>query len=180
MCIRDRDQCADLGHAMDRDPADEIDEQAAIVVQRQEGAQDEALIAEQEKRRHAAEDAEPEGHDPDRGVVPEQEVGEDHEGIDEAVPGREDFGSAQLLGRARRPAPAGQPFGNEQAEPGFVGQHHQVADADPGGDGERRQQDMPARPANGGREATLQEATEGFENADARAVDCLLYTSRCV
>ena len=77
-----------LGHAVDRQPAEEIDREVAIVVERQEGAEGEPLIGEQQDGRHAGEQAEAERKEVDpRRVVAEQVVGGDAPKAETADPG---------------------------------------------------------------------------------------------
>ena len=89
-----KDECAEFGDAMDRNPAEEIDEQPAIVMQRDESAEEQSLVEEQGQGRRAPGDAECEAEDRHRRVVAEERIGEDDERSDESLPWREDFAVA--------------------------------------------------------------------------------------
>src|SRR5215471_4236423 len=73
---RDRGQ---FGDAVDREPAEEIDGQVAVVVQRQEGPEGESLVDHQHDARDTGREAETKRQQTDGGVVAEQHVGEQAE-----------------------------------------------------------------------------------------------------
>ena len=96
----------ELGHAMDGEPAEEIDREIAVPMEGDEGAQRQPLIGREQRRRHAAGDAEAEGQDAHGGVVLEEEGRHAGDRLGEARPrGRRSPRSAAPSGCSPVPAP---------------------------------------------------------------------------
>ena len=168
---RKQDQSAQFGHPVDREPAEEVDGQRAIIVQGNESAERKSLIGRQHHCRDAGRHAQAERHDADERIVTEQHVGEYAEQFDRPRPRGEDFLVVEIIARARRSAPAGKPGRHQRREPGFVlhGEHESRCSAN--NQAERGDEDVPTGGAHRGRQLVPEECAQSLDRARSRPVD---------
>ncbi len=168
---REQDQRAQFGHAVDRQPADEVEREVAIVVDRQHRPERQPLIDRQHHRRHAGRHAQAERHDADHGVVAEQHVCKEPERFHEPRPRREDLVVQEVGAGAGGTASAREPRWHEGGVPGFVLHSEHEACHGPDHEAEGRDQDMPAGRAHGRRQIASEERAQALERIGARPID---------